>query len=195
MGSLLGDICPMNALSWTASCRDNFCGGWIRWKNEFQGASGMLSALVLRVNLEARLATKVHVRKWRNMPTITIQDRREFERYHIDQNAQVRLSFPPRRSSEQLTSLGMGGLGFYSKTLRPELLKSRTIPCRLHWKDHAPPVIVRGEVVYCVIKEIKGSRSFYYGIRFRESDRELVRPYVEILEDLASNGKIAVFLR
>lgn len=117
------------------------------------------------------------------MDPSAFQIKRKGPRYHLLNVPELRGGIGSFNESVRLITMGEGGCGFISKSLRL-LHPPLRIECVFEWRGLVKPVSVGANLLYSFVNTKSLEEASYYGVEFAEEDRYLVSPIVQRLEHL-----------
>lgn len=121
--------------------------------------------------------------------------KRKYKRYDISHSQRFGGTLTQAGSELKLATIGLGGCGFYSDTLDPELAPPSEIICSIFATDETglnQSEFVVGNVIYTrPANSTTGQPAFHYGVCFHQEEQEKIGRMIGQLEDLAESGEVS----
>jgi hypothetical protein len=114
------------------------------------------------------------------MQPSAFQIKRKGARYHLLNVPDLRGGIGSFSDSVRLITMGEGGCGFISKSLRL-LHPPLRIECLFEWRGFVKPISVGADLLYSFVNTKTLEEASYYGVEFAREDRHLLSPIIQRL--------------
>lgn len=92
-------------------------------------------------------------------------------------------------SADSIVTIGEGGCGFVATELHKEAIPPRRVFCSFRIEG-APPIEIQGNLIYVQEVPLNAKKTYFLGVEFIEAHRHLIKPVIEEVEKLASQGLV-----
>jgi len=124
------------------------------------------------------------------------REKREFQRYDVSHCVEIGGYITEASDRLRLTTLGMGGCGFISPEIDPNLTPPKQVMLSFFENDEKDDIesaqFVVGEIVYLRPSAFSSGTAVQYGIKFKTEDRKQIQPIIAKLESLAASGRVGL---
>jgi hypothetical protein len=113
---------------------------------------------------------------------------RQFPRFRVANFKQIEAVIDRHRNNEQLVMIGNGGAGFYGFDKGFPTKYPHRVFCKFHLKgddfQSFAPIVAQGNVIYSTTITLGNIKVHFHGVEFLPSERDKVRPLIQVLEGL-----------